>query len=103
MCRAMEEDVCQDFDFSHLCDAANGLMIEARDSDEKMLRAMKDYRLSKVRITMTNDITKRIDDLRRDINDLKPVYADDLINSARIHDALNDLLHAQIMIDNVLM
>ena len=47
-CRAMEEDVCQDFDLSHLCDAANGLMIEARDSDEKMLRAMKDYRLSKV-------------------------------------------------------
>ena len=52
---------------------------------------------------MANDITKKIDDVRRDINDLKDTYADDSAHSARIQDALDDLLHAQIMIDNVLM
>lgn len=47
-CKAMEEGVCQDWDVVHLADAANGLMIEARDSEKKMREAMKDYRISQV-------------------------------------------------------
>lgn len=47
-CKAMEEDVCQDFDVVHLADAAHGLILEARDSEKKMQEAMKDYRISQV-------------------------------------------------------
>lgn len=47
-CSGMEEEVCQDFDVAHLVDAANGLMIEAHDSEKKMQRAMKDYRISRI-------------------------------------------------------
>ena len=48
-CRAIEDGVCQDFDVAHLCDGANGLMIEARESEKKMQEAMKDHRLSRAR------------------------------------------------------
>ena len=51
---------------------------------------------------MTNDIIEHIDSVRRDINDLKATYADDRRKSLMIQDALNDLLHAQITMDNVL-
>ena len=47
-CRAMAEEVCQDFDVAHLGDASNLLLIEAHESEQKMQRAMKDYRLSQV-------------------------------------------------------
>ena len=49
------------------------------------------------------EIIERIDSLRSEINDLKATYADDRFKSEWIQEALDDLLHAQIVIDNVLM
>ena len=48
----------------------------------------------------TTGIMQAMIDIRSDVNDLKTSHPNE---HARIQDALNDLLHAQIMIDNVLM
>ena len=45
-------------------------------------------------------ITKQIDHIRSDVNDLKTSHPEE---TERIQGALDDLFHAQILIDNVLM
>ena len=53
-----------------------------------------------IEIIETADLIGHINDIRRTVNGLKSTHPDDM---ARIQEALNNLLQAQILIDNVLM
>lgn len=51
-------------------------------------------------MTQQPDLMEQLNTIRHDVNDLKTSHPEEI---ERIQTALDDLLHAQILIDNVLM